>query len=150
MTRGAYATRDELPPFINKRLNLLLPRGFDQGCRNRCLMFQTSSATKNSLRYSNTHSYLSLAYGEYDENVLQVAEELGETVITWNFEFVSIVILSFILFFLLMFFSSGDSIGADVDKQLTSYDDLVSKQLSSIISLEHETIRAVTISNQPS
>ena len=62
-------------------------------------MFQTSSATKNSLRYSNTHSYLSLAYGEYDENVLQVAEELGETVITWNFEFVSIVILSFNLFF---------------------------------------------------
>lgn len=31
--------------------------------------------------------------------MLQVAEELGETVITWNFEFVSIVILSFILFF---------------------------------------------------
>jgi len=53
-------------------------------------------------------------------------------------------------FFLLMFFSSGDSIGADADKQLTSYDDLVSKQLSSIISLEHETIRAVTISNQSS
>lgn len=62
-------------------------------------MFQTSSATEKCLRYSNTHSYLSLAYGEYDENVLQVAEELGETVITWNFEFVSIVILSYSFFF---------------------------------------------------
>ena len=60
------------------------------------------------------------------------------------------MLFSLILFFLLMFFSSGDSIGADVDKQLTSYDDLVSKQLPSIISLAHETIRAVTISNQSS
>jgi len=47
-----------------------------------------------------------------------------------------------------MFFSSGDSIGADVDKQLASYDELVSKKPPSIISLEHETMRAVTISNQ--
>jgi len=46
-----------------------------------------------------------------------------------------------------MFFSSGDSIGADVDEQLTSYDDLLSEKPSSIISLEHETIRAVTIFN---
>lgn len=51
---------------------------------------------------------------------------------------------SLALFFSFIFFSSGDSIGADVNKQLTSYDSLVSKKPSSIISLEHETIRAVT------
>ncbi|KAL9709113.1 hypothetical protein Ac2012v2_007463 [Leucoagaricus gongylophorus] len=67
-------------------------------------------------------SFMRPPYGEYNDNVIQVAQELGETVVTWDFD-------------------SGDSIGADVNKQLNSYDSLVSKKPSSIISLEHETIQ---------
>ncbi|KAJ3562818.1 hypothetical protein NP233_g9339 [Leucocoprinus birnbaumii] len=61
-------------------------------------------------------------YGEYNDNVLQVAQQLGEIVVTWDFD-------------------SGDSIGADPNKQLTDYDALTAKRPSSVISLEHETIQ---------
>lgn len=29
-----------------------------------------------------------IAYGEYNDDVLQVAQQLGETVVTWDFEYV--------------------------------------------------------------
>ncbi|KAF5350473.1 hypothetical protein D9756_008495 [Leucocoprinus leucothites] len=62
-------------------------------------------------------------FGEYNDNVLQVAQELGETVVNWDFD-------------------SGDSIGADPSKQLTDYDGLVTKKPPSILSLEHETMQS--------
>jgi len=56
--------------------------------------FRPRQQFQTAFHTSNNHSYLSLAYGEYDDNVTQVAEELGEMIITWDFEFVGIALFS--------------------------------------------------------
>lgn len=59
-------------------------------------------------------------YGEYDQDVLDVAASMGQTVVTWDFD-------------------SGDSVGATVAQSVAAYKKQVASHPNSILTLNHET-----------
>ncbi|KAF8607826.1 carbohydrate esterase family 4 protein [Ceratobasidium sp. AG-I] len=59
-------------------------------------------------------------YGEYDQDVLNVAESMGQTVVTWDFD-------------------SGDSAGVSAAQSATAYQKLVDSHPNNILTLNHET-----------
>ncbi|CAE7229124.1 unnamed protein product [Rhizoctonia solani] len=60
-------------------------------------------------------------YGEYDDEVLQVAGSRGQTVVIWDFD-------------------SGDSTGASATKSKNDYKNLVARNPNTVLTLNHETI----------
>ncbi|CAE7229117.1 unnamed protein product [Rhizoctonia solani] len=59
-------------------------------------------------------------YGEYNQDVLDVAGSLGQTVVTWDLD-------------------SADADGATVDQSLATYTARISQRPNSILTLNHET-----------
>lgn len=59
-------------------------------------------------------------YGEYNQDVQDVAGSLGQTVVTWDLD-------------------SGDAAGASVSQSLETYTALVNQSPNSILTLNHET-----------
>ncbi|KXN86830.1 Chitin deacetylase [Leucoagaricus sp. SymC.cos] len=68
-------------------------------------------------------------YGEYNDDVLTVAEQVGESAVNWDLD-------------------SGDSETKPVDYQKGVYDDAVKRHPSTILSLEHETYVTSRDSNE--
>ncbi|KAJ3574862.1 hypothetical protein NP233_g1482 [Leucocoprinus birnbaumii] len=58
-------------------------------------------------------------YGEYNDNVLRVAGDLRETVVTWNLD-------------------SGDGLGHSLDQQVNEFKQAVKEKRKGIISLQHD------------
>lgn len=61
-------------------------------------------------------------YGNYNNNVRQVAEDLGETVVIWDLD-------------------SGDSTGKSVDQQKAQYSAVASNKPNNVLSLQHDVHR---------
>lgn len=66
-----------------------------------------------------TPAFMRPPYGEYNDLVLDVAGEHGETVAIWDFD-------------------SGDSLGLSADESNKRYDDAVRRHPSTILALNHE------------
>jgi hypothetical protein len=78
------------------------------------------------------------AYGEYNDEVREVAGQRGQTVVNWDFEY--ILFLTQRVRFLTndSFSSSGDSVGASVAESNRRYDEVVSQHPSTLLALNHE------------
>jgi hypothetical protein len=79
-----------------------------------------------------------IAYGEYNDQVLEVAGIRGQTVVMWDLEYglslpqpVNFVADG-------SFSSSGDSTGASVAESNSRYDDVVNRHPSTLLALNHE------------
>ncbi|KAG6812671.1 hypothetical protein H0H92_001429 [Tricholoma furcatifolium] len=59
-------------------------------------------------------------FGSYNDDVLQVAGNQNQFVVTWDFD-------------------SGDSIGKTADESMALYDQVVGQRLSTLLTLNHET-----------
>lgn len=59
-------------------------------------------------------------YGEYDDEVLQVAGSRGQSVVIWDFD-------------------SGDSVGASASQSKNDYKNLIAKKPNNVLTLNHET-----------
>lgn len=59
-------------------------------------------------------------YGEYNQNVEDVADELGQTIVTWDFD-------------------SGDADGVSAAQSETAYQELAQSQPNNVLTLNHET-----------
>ncbi|KXN87636.1 Chitin deacetylase [Leucoagaricus sp. SymC.cos] len=91
------------------------------------IMQEMKSVTEAIIKVSGvTPAFMRPPYGEYNDNVVQAAKQLGQTVVVWDFD-------------------SGDSMGADPGKQEADYTATISKKPPSILSLEHETIRTEVV-----
>jgi len=79
------------------------------------------------------------AYGEYNDQVLEVAGQRGQTVVTWDFEYVVFLLLLFITFVIdNSLHSSGDSVGATVAESNQRYDDVTKDHPNTLLTLNHE------------
>jgi len=89
----------------------------------------SGSALKSEFTKTNTAikkitgadpAFMRPPYGEYDNEVLDVAGSLGQTVVIWDFD-------------------SGDSAGKSAAQSKTEYDNWLKKNPNSILTLNHET-----------
>ncbi|KDR67032.1 hypothetical protein GALMADRAFT_1133389 [Galerina marginata CBS 339.88] len=68
-------------------------------------------------------AYTRPPFGYYNDNVLNVAGNRGQTLVNWDFD-------------------SGDSTGASVNQEKGRYDDLITRHPSTVLSLAHEIANA--------
>ncbi|KAF8150211.1 carbohydrate esterase family 4 protein [Crassisporium funariophilum] len=64
-------------------------------------------------------AYTRPPFGSYNDLVLEVADSRRQTIANWDFD-------------------SGDSVGASVDEQKASYDELANRHPNNVLSLQHE------------
>lgn len=81
-----------------------------------------------------------VAYGNYNDNVRQVAENLGETVVIWDLEYVLAkrVKCGATNWPGYSLQSSGDSTGASVEQQKAQYSDAAARHPKNVLSLQHD------------
>ena len=87
-----------------------------------------------------------VAYGSYDDLVRQVSATRNQSLVMWDFEWVPFfllggLILIFFIFFLSYIKSSGDSTGSTTAQSEADYDAIIASRPSTILALNHETIR---------
>ena len=85
---------------------------------------------------------LILAYGRYNDLVLQVSGARGQSVAIWDFEWVHYLWRTLFLKFNRYgnLFSSQDSSGAGPETPKALYDERINQHPSTILALNHETI----------
>ncbi|KAG9126727.1 Carbohydrate esterase 4 protein [Ceratobasidium sp. 392] len=66
-------------------------------------------------------AYMRPPYGAYDDEVTQVAKNVGQKVVIWDFD-------------------SGDSTGKSASESKKAYDKLISKHPKNVLTLNHETM----------
>lgn len=85
-----------------------------------------------------------IAYGEYNNLVLDAAGIRGQAAVIWDLEYVFFASPGpKCVIFMVPFHSSGDSAGASVASQKSEYDDAVDRHPSTILSLQHEVYGAL-------
>ncbi|CUA70173.1 hypothetical protein RSOLAG22IIIB_00521 [Rhizoctonia solani] len=89
----------------------------------------SGSALKNEFTKVNTAikkitgaepAFMRPPYGEYDDEVREVAGSLGQKIVIWDFD-------------------SGDSAGASATKSKNDYKNLIAKNPNNVLTLNHET-----------
>jgi peptidoglycan/xylan/chitin deacetylase (PgdA/CDA1 family) len=89
----------------------------------------SGSALKSEFNKTNTAlkkitgavpAFMRPPYGEYDNEVLEVADSFGQSVVIWDFD-------------------SGDSAGKSASQSKTDYKNLIAKKPNNVLTLNHET-----------
>lgn len=79
---------------------------------------------------------LSPAYGEYNDQVREVAGMRGQSIVTWDFEYVQMPPSRPSCS--LACFSGGDGVGVSADDNKAHYDQIASQHPDTILALQHE------------
>ena len=85
--------------------------------------------------------YVTLAYGNYNDMVLDASGIRGQSVIIWDFEWAYSSLYVFLcMLTAVIFFSSQDSLGASAQTSKDLYNNVANQHPSNILTLNHETI----------
>src|SRR5260221_11931559 len=79
----------------------------------------------------------SLAFGAYNDQVRLAASIRGQSVVIWDFEYASMLLLLFFSYD--TFYSSGDGTGASVAQSKALYADVAGRRPLTILTINHET-----------
>jgi len=86
------------------------------------------------------YSDVELAYGNYNDLVRRAASIRGQSLVLWDFEYVSVLLLFGGASQLLI--SSRDSLGASAAESKALYLDLANRHPSNALALNHESLGA--------